>query len=204
MSETKSNHRSYTSPLRCNQKENTRDRILDTVGKMISEGRILDFSVKDVAVRAGISYGTVYRHFPTRESILEALYEVASEIMAQSSPFTPQSLDDIPALAGKTVAMFEERATLVQAFTVALLANNVQPNSRHQRDQKIQEMVMESTPHLSSGVARQVAAIISHLYSSLTWVTFKQRYGLNSEETAEALNWALQTLIRDLTRHEED
>ncbi|MCO1601098.1 TetR/AcrR family transcriptional regulator [Desulfosporosinus nitroreducens] len=204
MSETKSNSRSYTSPLRRNQKENTRDLILDTVAEMISEGRILDFSVKDVAVRAGISYGTVYRHFPTRESILEALYEVASEIMAQSSPFTPQSLDDIPAMVGKNLEVFEERATLVQAFTVALLVNNVQPNSRHQRDQKIQEMVMESTPHLSSGAARQVAAIISHLCSSLTWATLKQRYGLNSEETAEALNWALQTLIQDITRHEED
>lgn len=204
MSEGKSNRRSYTSPLRCNQKENTRDRILDTVAEIINEGRILDFSVKDVAVRAGISYGTVYRHFPTRESFLEALYEATSEIMARSSPFTPQSLDDIPAMARKTLEMFEERATLVQAFTVALLANNVQPNSRPQRDQKIQEMVMESAPHFSSGAAKQATAIISHLYSSLTWVTLKQRYGLNSEETAESLNWALQTLIQDITHHEEN
>ena len=202
MSETKSNRRAYTSPLRCNQKENTRDRILDIVAEMISEGRILDFSVKDVATRADISYGTVYRHFPTRESILEALYEVASEIMAQT--FTPQSLDDIPAMVGKTLEVFEERATLVEAFTVALLASNVQPNSRHQRDQKIQEMVKESNPHFSSGAARHVATIISHLCSSLTWATLKKRYGLTSEETAEALNWALQTLISDLTRHEED
>ena len=142
MSEGKSNRRSYTSPLRCNQKENTRDRILDTVANLISEGRILDFSVKDVAVRTGISYGTVYRHFPTRESFLEALYEEASEIMAQSAPFNPQSLDDIPVMLGKTVERFEERETLVQAFTIALLVNNVKPKSRHQRDEKIQEMAI--------------------------------------------------------------
>src|SRR5665648_18290 len=122
--------------------------------------------------------------------------------MAQSSPVTPQSLDDIPAMATKTVEMFEKRATLVTAFTIALLANNVQPNSRHQRDHKMQEMVMESAPHLSLGAARQVTAIISHLISSLTWVTLKQRYGLNSEETVEALNWALQTLIQDIIRRE--
>lgn len=199
MSEGKSSRRSYTSQLRSYQKENTRERILDTVAEIISEGRILDFSVKDVAVRAGISYGTVYRHFPTRESFLEALYEVATEIMAQSSAFAPQSLDEIPTMAEKTVGIFEERATLVQAFTIALLTNNVQPKSRHQRDKKIQEMVRESTPHMSSRDARQVAAIISHLYSSLSWVTLKQRHGLDSEETVEALNWALQTLIKDIT-----
>ncbi|MDR3542829.1 MAG: TetR/AcrR family transcriptional regulator [Desulfosporosinus sp.] len=204
MSEVKSNRRSYTSPLRCNQKENTRDRILDTVAKMISEGRILDFSVKDVAVRTGISYGTVYRHFPTRESFLEALYEEASKIMAQSAPFNPQSLDDIPIMLGKTVEKFEERATLVQAFSIALLVNNVKPKSRHQRDQDIQELVMKSNPRLSSGAAGQAAAIISHLCSSLTWATLKQRYGLNSIDTAEAMNWALETLIQDLTRHEKD
>jgi AcrR family transcriptional regulator len=204
MSEGKSNRRSYTSPLRSNQKENTRERILDTVAELISEGLILDFSVKDVAVRTGISYGTVYRHFPTRESFLEAIYEETSEIMAQSAPFNPQSLDDIPVMLGKTVELFAERETLVQAFTIALLINNVKPKSRHQRDQNIQELVMESTPRLSTGAARQVTAIISHLCSSLTWVTLKQRYGLNSIETAEAMNWALQTLIQDLTRHEED
>lgn len=204
MPEEKLNKRSYTSPLRSNQKENTRDRILDAVAEIISEGRILDFSVKDVAVRAGISYGTVYRHFPTRESFLEALYEVAAEIMAQSYSFSPQSLDDIPAMAEKAVELFEKRATLVQAFTIALLANNVQPKSRNQRDQKIQEMVMKGAQDLSSEAARQVAAIISHLYSSLTWITLRQRYGLNSKDTSEAMNWALQTLIKDLTRHEED
>ncbi|MDR3601499.1 MAG: TetR/AcrR family transcriptional regulator [Desulfosporosinus sp.] len=204
MSDGKSKRRSYTSPLRSTQKENTRERILDTVAEMISEGRILDFSVKDVAVRTGISYGTVYRHFPTRESFLEALYEEASEIMAQSAPFNPQSLDDIPVMLGKTVEQFAARETLVQAFTIALLINNVKPKSRHQRDQNIQELVMESTPRLSAGAARQVTAIISHLCSSLTWATLKQRYELNSTETAEAMNWALQTLIRDLTQHEED
>lgn len=200
MVEGKSKRRSYTSHLRRHQKEITRDSILEAVAAFISEGRILDFSVKEVADRAGVSYGSVYRHFPTRESLLEALYEEASEMMAQSSPFTPHSLDEIPVMAGKTVAMFEEKANIVQAFTMALLVNNIQPKSRHQRDLMIQQMVAEGAPHLAPEVARQVAAIISHLNSSLTWATLKQRFGLNSEETADTLNWALQTLIKDLTR----
>lgn len=203
MSEEKSTNRSYNSPLRSHQKENTKERILEAVAEIINEGRILDFSVKDVAARAGISYGTVYRHFPTRESFLEALYEVAAEIMARSSPFPPQSLNEIPAMVRKTVEIFEESDTLVQAFTVALLTNNVQPGIRHERDHKMMEMVMESTPHLSNRKAKQVAAIVSHLFSSLTWVTFRQRFGLNREETDEALEWALQALIRDITRQGE-
>lgn len=204
MVEGKSNSRSYASPLRRHQTEVTRDRILEAVAAIISEGRILDFSVKEVADRAGVSYASVYRHFPTRESLLEAIYEAASEIMAQSFPFAPRSLDEIPAMAGKTVAVFEEKATIVQAFTMALSANDVQPQSRRERDQQYQQMVAESAPHLDPEVARQFAAIICHLYSSLTWATLKQRFGLSAEGTAEAITWALQTLIRDLTSHKEE
>ncbi|MCB1015943.1 MAG: TetR/AcrR family transcriptional regulator, partial [Acidimicrobiales bacterium] len=34
-----------------------------------------DFSVQGVADRCGISHRTVYRHFPTRESLLDGLVE---------------------------------------------------------------------------------------------------------------------------------
>lgn len=198
MAEEKSNRRSYTSPLRSHQKEITRERILETVAEIINEGRILDFSIKEVADRAGVSYGSVYRHFSTRESLIEALYEAVSEIVAQSSPFSPKSLEEIPAEMGKTLTLFEENPTIVQAFAIALMVNNVHPNSRHQRDQQIQQIVLESNPHLTPEVSKQAAAILSHLISTLTWATLKQRFGLDSEETANALNWALKTLIKDL------
>lgn len=204
MIEERSNRRSYTSPLRHQQKEITRSRILEAVAAIINEGRILDFNIQEVADKAGVSYGSVYRHFPTRESLLEALYEEASEIMTQSSPFTLNLLEDIPATVGKTIAMFEKQAAMVQAFTIALLANNVQPKIRRQRDQKIQQMVMESNPHMAPEAAKQYSAIISHLNSSLTWATLKQRFGLDSEETVAAVNWALQTLIQNLTHRKED
>ncbi|KJS18406.1 MAG: TetR family transcriptional regulator [Peptococcaceae bacterium BRH_c4b] len=204
MNEEKSNRRSYTSPLRRNQQEITRNRIMEAVAAIISEGRILSFSVKDVAERAGISYGSVYRHFPTRESLLEALYEMATKIAGQGISLTSLSLDEIPAVVGKTVALFEENAVLSQAFTMALAAGNIQPQSRCQRDQKYQQMVTESAHHLDPEAVRQIAAIICHLYSSLTWATLRQRFELSAEATADALTWALQALIRDLTRHKED
>ncbi|KKM10332.1 TetR family transcriptional regulator [Clostridiales bacterium PH28_bin88] len=204
MAEEKSNRRTYSSPLRSHQQGITRDRILEAVAAIISEGRILEFTVKEVADRAGVSYGSVYRHFPTRESLLEALYEAAAEIMDQRSPFKPLSLDEIPAMARKTVAIIEEKATILQAFTMALAASNIQPQSRRQRDEVVQQLIAKSAPHLDPETARQAAAIISHLHSSLTWATLKQRFGLTAEETANAITWALQTLIRDLTPHKEE
>lgn len=204
MAEEKSNRRPYTSTMRRRQQEITRGRILEAVAAIIAEGRIFGFTMQDVADRAGVSYASVYHHFPTRESLLEACYEVGAKIVGQSISFTSLSLDEIPAVAAKAAAMFEENAAIVEAFTMALAAGNIQPESRRQRDQVLQKMVTESAPHLEPEVARQVTAIIGHLHSSLTWVTLRQRFGLDAEETAAALTWALRTLIRDVTRHKEE
>lgn len=100
--------------------------------------------------------------------------------------------------------MFEEHAVKLQAFTAALAAGNIQPQSRGQRDRKYRQMVEESALHLAPEAARQAAAIICHLHSSLTWATLRQRFGLSAEATAGALTWALQALVRDLTRHKEN
>ncbi len=57
-----------------------------------------DASLRDIARRAGVGIGTLYRHFPTREALLEALLRsrfdwlrvVADELLAE---------DDVPRIA---------------------------------------------------------------------------------------------------------
>lgn len=203
MIEDEATRRSYNSPLRLQQRRITRNKIMNAVAEIINEGHILTFSIKDVADRAGVSYGTVYRHFPTRESLLEALYESASELVGKELSLKSLAIDELPEVTRKAVEVFEENPTMVQAFTTVLAANNIQPQSRRERDQKYLEMVKENASFLSAEDARQGAAIISHLHSSLTWATLRQRFDLNAEETANALAWALQALIQDLIRRNE-
>src|SRR5437870_4137892 len=47
--------------------------------------------LEDVAERAGVGIGTLYRHFPTRQALLEAVYVDEVEAMAQAA-------DDLAAL----------------------------------------------------------------------------------------------------------
>ncbi|WP_425806770.1 TetR/AcrR family transcriptional regulator [Desulfitobacterium sp. Sab5] len=198
MSEEESNRRSYHSPLRRQQQDITRNQIMKAVAEIINEGRILSFTVKDVSDRAGVSYGTVYRHFPTRESLLETLYEYASEKVGQEFSLKSTSIEELTHVLRKTAEAFEENFTILQAYTMALAANNIQPSSRRERDRKYLEMVAESAPFLAPEVAGQIAAIISHLHSSLTWVTLRQRFELSAEDTTDALTWAIRVLIQDL------
>jgi AcrR family transcriptional regulator len=49
--------------------------------------------LEDVAERAGVGIGTLYRHFPTRQALLEAVYIDEVEAMARSAA----DLADLPA-----------------------------------------------------------------------------------------------------------
>ncbi len=48
------------------------DRLLVVAREVVTE-QGADASLRDVARRAGVGLGTLYRHFPTREALLEAL-----------------------------------------------------------------------------------------------------------------------------------
>ena len=58
-------------PLRADARRN-RERVLDAAREVFgAEG--LDAQVDDIARRAGVGVGTVYRHFPTKEALVEAV-----------------------------------------------------------------------------------------------------------------------------------
>src|SRR6201994_4838456 len=70
-----------------------RERVLEAAKAVFSAGGA-DASLEAVAREAGVGIGTLYRHFPTRESLYEAVYrreveqlgELAEELKSESSP----------------------------------------------------------------------------------------------------------------------
>jgi AcrR family transcriptional regulator len=70
-----------------------RERVLEAAKAVFSAGGP-DASLEAVARRAGVGIGTLYRHFPTRESLFEAVYrrevqqlgELAEQLKGEASP----------------------------------------------------------------------------------------------------------------------
>ena len=58
--------------LRADAQRN-RARILDAAWRLMSARESIDLNMEDVAREADIGKGTLYRHYPTKESLLEAL-----------------------------------------------------------------------------------------------------------------------------------
>lgn len=60
-------------PLRADARRN-REKVVAAAAAAFAESG-LEAQVEDIARRAGLGVGTVYRHFPTKEAIVEALAE---------------------------------------------------------------------------------------------------------------------------------
>jgi AcrR family transcriptional regulator len=59
-------------PLRADAQRN-RDRLVEVAAQVFASDGV-DASLEEIAKRAGVGIGTLYRHFPTREHLVEVVY----------------------------------------------------------------------------------------------------------------------------------
>jgi AcrR family transcriptional regulator len=77
--------------------QRNRERILEVAKKAFTQSGA-NVSLDDVARQAGIGPGTLYRHFPTREALLEAVYRTEVEKLAAAEHKFAAELSPIEAL----------------------------------------------------------------------------------------------------------
>ena len=74
-----------------------RERILDVAKEAFTRSGVAA-SLDDIARDAGVGAGTLYRHFPTRDALIEAVYRTEVEKLAAAEKKFSESLAPIEAL----------------------------------------------------------------------------------------------------------
>jgi len=77
--------------------QRNRERILEVAKKAFSQSGA-SASLDDIAREAGVGPGTLYRHFPTREALLEAVYRTEVEKLAAAQQEFTRTLPPVEAL----------------------------------------------------------------------------------------------------------
>ena len=93
-------------PLRRDAERN-RQRILTAAAEVFAD-RGLDVSLDDIAQHAGLGVGTVYRRFPTKEQLVEALFEEHVDTlaeMAESVSYADNSWDGLVTVLTEVCAL---------------------------------------------------------------------------------------------------
>jgi AcrR family transcriptional regulator len=81
--------------LRAENTDRTRRRILDAVVGLVAGQGNADFSMKDAAAASGVSLRTLYRYFPTRQLLIDAVATVGDQAAASNLPQAAFVLTDL-------------------------------------------------------------------------------------------------------------
>ncbi|MCK9895786.1 helix-turn-helix domain-containing protein [Frankia sp. AgB32] len=103
------------------------DHILATARVVLTEQGV-QASLRDVARRAGVGLGTLYRHFPTRDALLEALLRQGFDRLAERADELAADLPPAAAL-GAWLRELAAGAGVYQGLSGSLVARLHDPES---------------------------------------------------------------------------
>ncbi|TKA08785.1 TetR/AcrR family transcriptional regulator [Actinacidiphila oryziradicis] len=109
-------------PLRADARRN-RARILEVAGAVFAE-RGTSVSTEEIARVAGVGIGTVFRHFPTKEALLEAVFTSHLRRLADEAEALAAADDPGRAFLAYFARVVEQSATK-NSFAAALAAAGI-------------------------------------------------------------------------------
>jgi AcrR family transcriptional regulator len=186
--------RTYGSPLRAQQAEETRGRILDATGRVMAGG-LAFVSIPAVAREAGVSVPTVYRHFPTKRDLLAAIYPHALRRAGLDEVVVPTSMDE---LRGGLRAYFERTDSfgdLARAAMASPASNEVRRLNMPDRLAIFRRLADSIEPKPSKADRDRIARLLVILTASSSLRLWRDQIGSSVEEAADDVDWVLRAVI---------
>lgn len=189
--------RSYHSPLREQQSQQTREMILHAAAEAVVDEGPEAFSIRDVADRAGVAHRTVYRHFPGRQELLDSLSEWMDQRLEERDrrfdPDRPYDAERLLAELPDVFARFEEVGAPARAM--ALLSMRQRSAGHDRRTEAFRAILMPHLSHLPPDQTEEAFAVIRHLASAQTWLALTAEFGLSGRRAGEAVVRAIRAMI---------
>lgn len=188
--------RRYASALRAELSEEVRNRILAALAEQLAAGAA-DFSLSQVAQRAGVSLRTVHNYFPGEEARIAALAKWIDDQVGLSGE-APASFDDIGPYACRMALGYFRNEQLMRAQMAVGVANRVRRRRRAKREAQLRHVVAGAVS--DSQKAELVAAMIACVISADIVAALCDRYGVKNEDAVRLIEWAARVLAQAASR----
>ncbi len=188
------------SPLRAEQLALTRRLLLEALLAEIAEKDVEELQIADIAARAGVAVRTVYRHFPTKEALLDAFWEwwIAGQFGVPDDQAV--RVDTFPDYLRRIYEAFDRTEPIMQAFIYSRAGRELRSRTRHRRIKMIDDTLRDAVSALPAADRPRVLAVFQTLLSVTTWDTLRHFRGLSGPEAGDAVAWVARVLIEELRR----
>lgn len=158
----------------------TRGLILDAAFELLCEGAVSELTVRAVAQHAVISERTVFRYFPSRDALLDAVAAYLLEKMAV--PALPETREGLLAAPRLLYQAFEERADYTRAALHPELVGKVRSLQANGRWEAVSRLLQAIAPKVSVAEQRIAAANICYHLTASSWNYYRSAFGFELEE----------------------
>jgi AcrR family transcriptional regulator len=180
----------------------TRDAVVDAVIETIGELG-LDFSVQDAADRAGVTHRTIYRYFPSRQALVDAVAERYEEWLTDQGATDPATIEEGLVQIEKLFSLFDQNPDVVRAHAMRVLVGGERPPPSRQRTERWWRSLEAEVPHLAREDVEPLFAICRTFAGSVGWYLLESQFGLSGEQAGRAVRRLIDVVIADLRRQEE-
>lgn len=183
----------YASALRDRQKAGTRALIMATVERLLSDRTLSELSLAMVAREAGITERTVYRHFATREQLLEATWAHVNTYIGMKD--FPQSAQELIERPKQLFPAFEGRGEVIRAMLASPQGRELRLHANQERQAAIRAVVKGARPDLREPALTRLSAAVQLLSSAAGWATMTDYWGLDGAGAGRAASEAIAVLL---------
>ena len=185
--------RPYRSPLREQQAAETRDRILGGLVAAMAGG-LAEVSMPAVAREAGVSVATVYRHFPNKQALYDAMPEYFARRTGSDRFEVPDSLEQFERMMLRFFESTERMDPILRAAIDSPLGIEARRAQMPQRLAFIESTVTSLAPTLDEPARGRLARLVLVLTSTGTQRMLSAA-GLDAREATDDAMWAVRTII---------
>ncbi len=183
----------YASALRDRQKAGTRDLILEAVGRRLEDSALEDLNFAEIAAEAGVAERTVYRHFPTKDALMDAFWTwLHGALRIEAFPTTAAELIALPE---RVFAFFDDHEAVLRGMLASRQGREVRLKVNDERQRAIRLAVRDAAPDLEEPDFTRLCASVQLLYSATAWLTMKDYWGLSGAEAGRAASDSIRTLL---------
>ncbi|MGN5381704.1 TetR/AcrR family transcriptional regulator [Streptomyces lasalocidi] len=100
-----------------------KETLLDAAAQVFVTSGV-DAPVRDIAARAGVGLGTIYRHFPTRADLIIAVYRHQVESLAEAGPRLLAATGSPHAALGRWIDLFVDFLVTKHGLAAVLQSDN--------------------------------------------------------------------------------
>ena len=176
----------------------TRRRIIDATRELHTEQGIATTSWDDIAARAGVGVGTVYRHFRSPDELIPACGEISMQVVALPDPEgAPALFDGVDAPAERIERLVREAFAIYERGAPELRVIRTEPEAHLSVAEARDELEASLTALVdAAGVTPADRAVVRAMLDLGTWQALRDQ-GLGPAEAVDAVSQMLATRVAD-------